>query len=186
MIAKGLDFPNVTLAGVISADTALNTGNYISSERAYALLEQIVGRAGRAQKKGRAIVQTYSPDNDAIVKMKTHDYEGFFRNEIKVRRAMWYPPFCDMISVLISGRDEKYTMRAARNFKKQLAPIEKLCDKYRILGPVPDYISRIKNKYRFRMIIKCGNIKNINALLADVLETSRAEYADASYIISRE
>lgn len=188
MIAKGLDFPDVTLAGVVTADTVLNIDEYTSSERAFALLEQVSGRAGRAAKRGRAIVQTYTPEHDAIVKMKNHDYEGFYKNEIKLRRAMWYPPFCDMLSVLVSGGDEKTTLKAARFFKKQLAPIETVCGKYQILGPIPDYISKIKNKYRFKMIIKCDSVKNINMLIADALREcgKNSIYSKVTFVINRE
>lgn len=188
MIAKGLDFPNVTLAGVITADTALNIDEYTCSERAFALLEQVSGRSGRAEKKGRAIVQTYTPENDVIKKMQKHDYEGFYKNEIKFRRAMWYPPFCDMLSVIVSGSDEKTTMQAARYFKKKLAPIESVCEKSKILGPIPDYISKIKNKYRFKMIIKCDSFNNIEPVISDALDACRKNsvYAKISFAISRE
>lgn len=188
MIAKGLDFPNVTLAGVITADTALNMDEYTCSERAFALLEQVSGRSGRAVKKGRAIVQTYTPEHDVIKKMQKHDYVGFYNNEIKLRRAMWYPPFCDMLSVLVSGSDEKTAMQAARYFKKNIAPIENACEKSKILGPIPDYISKIKNKYRFKMIIKCDNFNNIAAIISDALDACRnnSVYAKISFAINRE
>lgn len=188
MIAKGLDFPNVTLAGVITADTALNIDEYTSAERAFALLEQVSGRSGRAEKKGRAVIQTYTPEHDVIKKMQKHDYEGFYKNEIRLRKSLWYPPFCDMLSVLISGSDEKNAMQAARFFKKNLAEIESVCEKSKILGPIPDYISKIKNKYRFKMIIKCDSFVNIAPIISDALDACRKNsvYARVAFAINRE
>ena len=164
MVTKGLDFPDVTLVGVISADTMLNIDDYRSQERTFAVLEQVTGRAGRAKGDGHSIIQTYSPDNKAIRLMQMHDYEKFYAEEIKVRKAMWYPPFCEMISVIFTGANEKTTARAAKLFAAMLPQKEER--KLQILGPVPAYISKIKNKYIYRIIIKCENSDKLNECLS--------------------
>lgn len=157
MVTKGLDFPNVTLVGVISADTMLNIDDYRSRERTFSILEQVTGRAGRANADGLSIIQTYSPDNKAIQLMKEHDYETFFKEEIMVRKAMWYPPFCEMISVIFTGINEKNTAGASKYFAKLLPYEDTVKQKLQILGPIPAYVSKIKNKYIYRIIIKCEN-----------------------------
>ena len=166
MVAKGLDFPDVTLVGVISADTMLNIDDYRAKERTFSLLEQVTGRAGRADNEGKSIVQTYSPDNSAIKLMQKHSYKQFYEDEIKVRKALWYPPFCEMVSVIFSGRNESVTLRCAKFFVKNIAEISKQNQKTQILGPIPAYISKIKNKYIFKILIKCESCDAITAILA--------------------
>ena len=157
MVAKGLDFPNVTLVGVVSADTMLNIDDFRSAERSFDLLEQVAGRAGRADKIGRAIIQTYSPEHNAVVFAKEHNYAKFYENEIAMRRVMWYPPFCEMISVLFSGTAEALVAQCARSFARSVLPIKNSRQRIQLLGPVPAAITKIKNKYRWRLIIKCEN-----------------------------
>jgi len=178
MVSKGLDFENVTLVGVISADTMLNIDDFRSSERTFSLLEQVAGRAGRASKPGRAIVQTYNPDNDAIQMMKKHDYVGFYKSEMSIRLAMWYPPFCDIVSILVTGNGESLVQQAARYIRKHLAPLDEIGQKVQILGPVPASISKIKNKFRWRIIIKCENADEISSVLT---EAADACYNNKSY-----
>ena len=167
MVTKGLDFPDVTLVGVISADTMLNIDDYRSQERTFAVLEQVTGRAGRAKGDGHSIIQTYSPDNKAIRLMQMHDYEKFYAEEIKVRKAMWYPPFCEMISVLFTGVSEAMVAQCARSFARYVAPIKNSTQKIQILGPVPAAITKIKNKYRWRLLIKCENSDRLSRILFD-------------------
>lgn len=157
MVAKGLDFPNVTLVGVVSADTMLNIDDFRSGERSFDLLEQVAGRAGRADKTGRAIIQTYSPEHNAVVFAKEHNYAKFYENEIAMRRVMWYPPFCEMISVLFTGANEAMVAQCARSFARSVLPIKNSRQRIQLLGPVPAAITKIKNKYRWRLIIKCEN-----------------------------
>jgi len=102
MITKGHDFSNVTLVGVLAADSSLNIGDYRASERTFQLLTQVCGRSGRGEKQGRAIIQTYMPDEFSIQKAKEQDYESFYNNEIKVREQLNYPPFCDIMLAVIS------------------------------------------------------------------------------------
>ncbi|MDD6736105.1 MAG: primosomal protein N' [Clostridiales bacterium] len=165
MVTKGLDFPDVTLVGVISADTILNIDDYRAQERTFSLLEQVTGRAGRAKDEGLSIIQTYSPDNKAITFMQQHDYKGFFNEEIKVRKAMWYPPFCEIVGVIFSGNNENITANCSKFFAKQLAGLRDQRQRVQILGPIPAYVSKIKNKYIYRMIIKCENSDRLNNIL---------------------
>lgn len=170
MVAKGLDFPNVTLVGVVSADTMLNIDDYRSGERSFDLLEQVSGRAGRAEKKGRAIIQTYSPEHNAIIYAKEHDYQSFYENEIAVRKVMWYPPFCEMISVLFTGINEGLVSQCAKNFAKVIASQRNSVQRMQILGPVPAVITKIKNKYRWRLIIKCTDSDKLTKTLYEAYE----------------
>lgn len=187
MVTKGLDFPNVTLVGVISADTILNIDDYRSQERTFSLLEQVTGRAGRANDKGLSIIQTYSPDNKAITYMQKHDYRGFYNEEISVRKAMWYPPFCEIVSVIFSGKSENMTANCARFYAKQLAELKNQPQKTQILGPVPAYISKIKNKYIYRILIKCENSDMLNETLvyAEKQCGKNANYENVSVIIDK-
>lgn len=167
MVAKGLDFPDVTLVGVISADTMLNIDDFRAKERTFSLLEQVTGRAGRADFEGKSIIQTYSPENSAVKLVKSHSYDKFYKEEIEVRKAMWYPPFCEMISVNFSGKNERQTSRCARFFAGNIAKISDSGQKTQILGPIPAYISKIKNKYIFSILIKCENSDQITGILAN-------------------
>lgn len=187
MVAKGLDFPNVTLVGVISADTMLNIDDYRAKERTFSLLEQVTGRAGRADIEGESIIQTYSPENSAITLVKSHNYERFFREEIAVRKAMWYPPFCEIYSVIFNGKNESNTARCAKFFAKNIAEIGNLGQKTQILGPIPAYISKIKNKYIFRIIIKCEDADAVLGILAKAqseCENSK-NYENISVVIDK-
>lgn len=187
MVTKGLDFPDVTLVGVISADTILNIDDYRSQERTFSVLEQVTGRAGRAEKKGRSIIQTYSPENKAIQLLKEHDYIGFYREEIAVRKAMWYPPFCEMVSVIFSGSSENVTANCAKFFAKNLEGAKEADGKIQFLGPIPAYISKIKNKYIYRMIIKCENSDALSGYLSYAQEKCRknANYENITVVIDK-
>lgn len=167
MVAKGLDFENVTLVGVVSADVMLNLDDYRSGERSFSVLEQVTGRAGRAKKPGRAVVQTYSPEHTAITYMQRHDYHAFYRAEIQMREAMWYPPFCDMILVMFSALSETLVQQASKFFAKQLSAAGELPQKVRILGPIPSAVTKIKNKYRWQLVIKCDNADALNVILTE-------------------
>lgn len=187
MVTKGLDFGNVTLVGVVSADTVLHIDDYRSGEKTFDLLEQVAGRAGRAEKPGRAIVQTYNPEHEAIQMMKQHDYIGFYEKEIEVRRALWYPPFCKIVSVLFTGPGEHVVGQAARFFARQLAPLREIAQRVQVLGPVPAAISKIKNKYRWRLLIKCENEEEIKSVLTDAKEAcyNRECYENITIVIDQ-
>lgn len=171
MVAKGLDFPNVTLVGVISADTSLHIDDFRSGERTFALLEQVVGRAGRAERIGRAVIQTYSPEHPAVVLAAAHDYRRFYADEILVRRAMWYPPFCTMISVGFSGPSENIVSDCAKRFAKVMS--ESVSGDVRLIGPIRAALSKIQNKYRWQLIIKVQRAKSLTTALAAATEHCR-------------
>ena len=173
MVAKGLDFPNVTLVGVISADTSLYIDDFRSAERTFSLLEQVVGRAGRAERKGRAVIQTYSPEHPAITLAAAHNYIGFYSGEITARRALWYPPFCDMISVGFSGAQEASVAACAKRFAAWVSESVDIDENMRLIGPIRAALSKIKNKYRWQFIIKVPKGKNITPILADALRDCR-------------
>lgn len=173
MVAKGLDFPNVTLVGVISADTSLFADDFRAAERTFDLLEQVTGRAGRAEKEGRAIIQTYSPENSAVVLASKHCYRDFYNEEIKVRRAMNYPPFCDIVSIGFSGPDEQSVAECAKKFAKAVTDNKELNGKMRLIGPIRASIARIQNKYRWQIIIKLERGMNISSYLASATEFCR-------------
>ncbi len=187
MVSKGLDFDNVTLVGIISADTMLNIDDFRSAERTFAMLEQTSGRAGRAEKPGRSVIQTYNPENQAVEMVKTHDYRSFYKSEICMRKAMWYPPYCEIVSILISGSSDNVTVQAARFVKNSLRLLERLEQRTMVLGPVPAYISKINNKYRYRIMIKCENSDGINKVLAKMLKAvdSNEKYERISVIVDK-
>ncbi len=120
MVAKGLDFENVTLVGVLAADLSLYVDNYRAAERTFSLLTQVVGRAGRGGRHGRAVIQTYTPENDVIQCAARQDYEGFYREEIRLRRLRRYPPFADLFTFTVSGTEEGGVLRAAAVVRERL------------------------------------------------------------------
>ena len=156
MIVKGHDFPNVTLVGVIAADSSLNLDDYRASERTFQILTQVEGRSGRGKEKGSVIVQTYNPDNFSIECAKEQNYQKFYETEIELRKQLRYPPFCDIIQIGISGI-KKEEVRKISLLLYQFLEKEKEQQKIEmnVFQPGPAPIDRIKNKIRWRMIIKC-------------------------------
>lgn len=174
MIAKGLDFPKVTLVGVISADTALNLPDYRSGERTFNLLTQVAGRAGRGDLGGRVIIQTYTPGHYAIQAAKNHDYNTFYDKEISFRKDLNLPPFCHMASLNFRGRREENVLKVSESFRDKLAKEDKK-KKIDILGPAPSLISRMKGMYRWSIFLKSGKSEDIVALLRKVLGNRRRQ-----------
>lgn len=166
MVAKGLDFPNVTLVGVISIDSMLFNDDYKSGERAFDLLTQVVGRAGRGKYRGKAIVQTSFPDNEIIALAEKQDYELYFDIEMKFRKAMLYPPFCDIVAVNFSGVEERLVKLCSKSFFYELIKIaEKEKVSLKLLGPNEPKYEMIAGKHRMRIIIKCiSNSKTRNVI----------------------
>ena len=172
MVAKGLNFENVTLVGVINADQQLNNDDFKSQERTFDLLTQVVGRSGRGKNKGTAVIQTLTPENHIIRLAQQQDYDGFFDNEIIIRKAMVYPPYCDMCSVVFASENEVKALNASRDFLSELkvATAEEYKDvKIIVLGPMPPRLSKVNNKYRYRIIIKCKNNKRFRSMLSGLL-----------------
>ena len=173
MVAKGLDFENVTLVGIICADMQLFTDDFRSSERTFSLLTQVIGRSGRGNIKGKAIIQTFAPENEIIKFAEKQDYDSFFNFEIKLRKMMVYPPYCDLCVVNFAGGYEMDVIIASRYFLRIIK--EKLASDFTseqiiALGPVPSRIERINNKFRYRLILKCHNTKSFRKLITEVAE----------------
>lgn len=152
MIAKGLDFPNVTLVGVLNADTALNLPDFRSSERTFQLLTQVAGRAGRAEKAGQVLIQSYNPNHYAIRFAKDQDYEGFYAYEMGIRRQLGYPPYYFTIGITLSHKKEEEVLRRAYQVMEILR--SGLSDASIILGPTPKPIARTHNLYHYQILIK--------------------------------
>ena len=170
MVVKGHHFPNVTLVGVISADSSLYLEDYRASERTFQLLTQVAGRAGREKDKGKVIIQTYNPDNFCIECSKEQDYEKFYNAEIMLRKQLKYPPFCDIIIIGISGTNENEIKDVSKLIYNNV--LKQKNNNFLVYKPLPAPIDKIKNKYRWRIIMKCkldNNIINIvNYSLKDI------------------
>ena len=176
MVVKGHHFPNVTLVGVIAADSSLNIEDFRANERTFQILTQVAGRAGREKLDGKVIIQTYNPDSLAIEQAKTQDYKQFYNSEIGIRKQLKYPPFCDIIVIGFSGEKEQEIIKQAKkvhNYLKNRIITEKIG--VLLYSPVPAPIDRIKNKYRWRMIIKCIYNEQINNLLQDALKENKCK-----------
>ncbi|HYF83173.1 MAG TPA: primosomal protein N' [Clostridia bacterium] len=180
MISKGLDFPDVTLVGVITADTSLNLPDFRSGERTFQMIAQVAGRSGRASKKGRVIVQTYSPEHYSIEYARYHDYKGFYEQEIMLRREMLYPPFSTIANILISGTVENEVIKYANEISRFLDERIKHQDDVEKLGPTAATISRIKNRYRWQIVIKSKSEDTIRAILEDLSENCGEGQTNAS------
>lgn len=152
MIAKGLDFPNITLVGVMNADTMLNLPDFRSSERTFQLLTQVAGRAGRAEKEGHVIIQTYNPEHYAIQYAKQNDYTGFYEEEMRYRQLGKYPPYYYMVNLTYSHSDMKKVLVESKHIHQIL--LQHLSPSSYVLGPAPCSIARINNQYRFQIIVK--------------------------------
>ena len=188
MIAKGLDFPNVTLVGVLSADSSLFGDDFRSYEKTFSLLTQVVGRCGRADKKGRAFIQTYSPENRVIEFAAHQNYEAFYEYELENRRIMLYPPFCDICSAGFSGEDEQAVVSCAKAFIARLGGLAAKLERMplRVIGPTPSAVVRVGGRYRYKVIIKCVNNRRFRALMRDTLTgldmpRGVTVYADSSF-----
>lgn len=173
MVAKGLDFPNVTLVGVVNADSSLYDENYTAQEKSFDLITQVVGRSGRRNEKGKAVIQTVNPFNQVIEFAANQDYKSFFETEIQLRKILTYPPFCDIYSASFTGEDENTVAMCSRAFFEILVELngsEYKNEKLIVLGPSPAKISKINNNYRYRLAVKCKNSKNICRMFNEILK----------------
>jgi primosomal protein N' (replication factor Y) len=153
MIAKGLDFPNVALVGVVAADISLFTGDFRAGEHTFQLLTQVSGRAGRAEAEGTVFIQTYNPEHYGVRFAKKGDYESFYAHEIMLRQAMNYPPYTNVFMVMFSGVDEKNVIISLH----KLLEIMNYCNKkglFKTLGPAPAFVSKINGQFRRRLLVK--------------------------------
>ncbi len=172
MITKGLDFENVTLVGVVAADQAMFSENFKASENAFSLITQVVGRSGRGEKEGRAVIQTFRPGNPLIQAAARQDYEGFYEKEIEFRKSRSLPPFCDIISLLVLGENETAVLNSCMKLceKIKFALGGEYSDiKARVLGPTPAEILKIGGKFRYKISISAVNNKRIRELVSRLL-----------------
>ena len=167
IVSKGLDFSNVTLVGVINADTSLNIPDFRSSENTFSLLSQVAGRSGRSEKSGEVIIQTFNPEHYAISYAKMHDYMGFYNKEMEIRKILKYPPFYYLCYIRISGKDMEYVSKEAEKIKRS---IERNLTNTNILGPSPSTIFKVNNIYRFGIILKFKREENLKDILNKILE----------------
>ena len=171
MIAKGLDFPNVTLVGVINADTGLWLPDYNASERTFELLTQVAGRAGRAEKNGEVIIQTYNPDHYAIQLAQSQNYEQFYAYEMHMRHIGNYPPYFYTVLISVASKNEQNAARQAFKIKRKLQ--NSLHTNAIVLGPTPSAISRLKNQYYYQILVKYKKEENLNELLHQIQDSAQ-------------
>ncbi|WP_125704437.1 primosomal protein N' [Lacticaseibacillus daqingensis] len=172
MIAKGLDFPNVTLVGVINADTGLGMPDFRASEHTFQLLTQVAGRAGRADKAGEVFIQSFNPEHYAIRYAQAHDYEGFFRQEMAIRHRGDYPPYYFTVRVTVSHPEEDQAAKAIYSLANTLR--QALSPQAIVLGPTPGAIARLKNRYFYQLVIKYKREPALDATLMQVLNDTQA------------
>jgi primosomal protein N' (replication factor Y) len=169
MIAKGLDFPNVTLVGVLAADMSLNLPDYKAIEHTFQLLTQVSGRAGRHDKEGEVVIQTYNPDHYAIMYAKNHDYQSFYNTEMKIREVAGYTPFYQLVQIIVSDKDVKHVLKTGTKIVLNLR--KSLDGDVMILGPVLPKIARINNVFRAQIIIKYQQCDNIDPVLKELYQS---------------
>ncbi len=177
MVAKGLDFENVTLVGVISADASLYVDDYRAAERTFSLLTQVVGRAGRGSKTGRAIIQTYTPENDVILAAKRQDYDAFYQQEITLRQLRGCPPFRDLFVLTASGAEEGAVLRTCMRLRQTLESwlSRPGSPPVLLLGPAPAAVAKVNNRYRYRLTMSGKNNKTLRTLVGDLLRCAMSD-----------
>lgn len=195
MVAKGLDFPDVTLVGVITADSALNLPDFRAAEKTFQLLTQVAGRAGRHQLPGEVVIQSYTPEHYSIIHASGHDYLTFVKDELKHRKALHYPPYCRLILVTLSHEQLPLLVRVAENYAADLkgradqrgwfGSLDRFsADALDILGPVASPIPRLKNRYRFQCMIKWRGTMDAVSLVRQVAEELQDSVRDTNLQIS--
>ena len=178
MIAKGHDFPMVTLVGILDADASLHFSDYRSSERTFQLITQVAGRCGRSEAAGKVVLQTYSPDNAVLRRAINYDYEGFFRHEISVRKATGFPPYTEIVRVMIAGEDETAAIEVA---KKIYTDVSVLCKtdraKFAFLGCMKAPLKKLQGKFRYQILMRISDsdnsVKDFAAACADKYKTNK-------------
>lgn len=183
MVAKGLDFDDVTLVGVVNADNSLYDESYNSAERCFDLITQVVGRSGRRDGNGKAVIQTINPYNQTLEYASNQDYKSFYENEIELRKLLTYPPYCDIISASFIGENEnKVALCSKKFFELLIEENEKYKHKIIVLGPSVAKIAKLNNTYRYRLSVKCKNSKNIRNMFNDIQKniSKIKEYKDVS------
>jgi primosomal protein N' (replication factor Y) len=167
MIAKGHDYPGVTLVGVISADTTLNLPDFRSAERTFQIISQVTGRAGRGDAPGKVLIQSLSPDHYALVRAAAHDFPAFYSEEIEFRREAGYPPFTFLATVNLSGNSDKAVEKCSEEAAGSLRQIrQRLGIKIEVLGPAPAPMAKIRGRYRRQIMLKSPSRRELNRFLS--------------------
>ncbi|GMQ56892.1 primosomal protein N' [Vallitalea sediminicola] len=179
MVAKGHDFPDVTLVGVIAADLSLYMSDFRASERTFQLLTQVTGRAGRSSLKGTAIIQSYTPEHYSITKSKEQDYIGFYEAEIKYRQVMNYPPFSNLLILLIQSTNEKEIIKRSFELKNDICLVASKLG-FEVIGPSPANISKIKNNYRRVILLRSNGYKELMQFINRYMGRLSVKYKDIS------
>lgn len=185
LVAKGLDFSNVGLVGIVSADISLNVPDFRSTERTFQLITQAAGRAGRGDSTGKVLIQTYSPDHYSIIAAAEHDYEAFYQAETRIRKQIGYPPFSDLIQIILSSEKEQEALERCRQVAADFIENAGKSEERYVFGPQAAPMNKIKGLYRYQLLIKCfpGKRKEYSRILNDIkvgINTDRS----AKYLIS--
>ncbi len=184
MITKGLDFANVTLVGIVAADMSLNLDDYRAGERTFDLITQVAGRAGRAEKKGTAVIQTYNPDDEVILQSANQDYKRFYENEISVRRMLMNPPFTEYVNFLFVGENANDVKKYANLVYDEVKSAFEGCDKvYDLFKPCETAISKLGGKYRYHFLLKTSYRKDIYDILHNVYDKHKNNPKDVTVLI---
>ncbi|MGL4790258.1 MAG: primosomal protein N' [Anaerotignaceae bacterium] len=183
MIAKGHDFPSVTLVGIIAADLSLNSGDYLGAENTFQLITQVSGRAGRDALKGKVIIQTYSPESDVIKQASKSDYDEFYKNECLFRNTMNYPPFYNLFTILAFGKKENEVIEEIQKLKYLMDSLNK-DKKFTILNPAPAVISKIMDNYRWRIFVKGENEDELRDFITEAIATFRANKKSTNVLLN--
>jgi primosomal protein N' (replication factor Y) len=164
MITKGHHFPNVTLVGVVLADTGLGLPDFRAGERTFQLISQVTGRAGRGEKPGRVIVQTFQPEHYSIEMAGNHDYGGIYSREIEMRKSLSYPPFSRIVNIKIEGTEDNYVQDVAIRIAHLARTLQNRSEP-EVLGPAPAPLTRLRDKYRWQLLIKGKELKALHSFL---------------------
>ena len=175
MVAKGLNFENVTLVGVLLADQSLYSGDYRAGERSFSLMTQVIGRSGRAQRRGRAIIQTFTPENPIIRFAAQQDYEAFYQREMEMRQMQHCPPFAQLVSLTVIGTDELEILRACQRIRDLLRHSLKGFERIDLLGPAPYPVVKAAGRYRYRLTLRGGEDAQVRAIVTKLLNYCNRE-----------
>jgi len=178
MVTKGLDFDRVTLVGVLDADQSLFSGDFRAAERTFDLITQVVGRAGRRERQGRAVIQTRNPDSPVLKLAAGQDYEGFFDREILMREALRMPPFCDFVNFMLSGAEETRVLKSGLRLVGRLSALMRgqfQALRSDVLGPVTAPVPKINGNFRYHVTFRCQNGPELRLLVSGVLREFLAD-----------